>query len=256
MKLTERSTLRTLVALLLLALAGNALSGQDLRSITALAADDPMLTGSVGFLSGHPDLMWRSRGLAAYNSGKSKVAYRYFLRAARYADKPSQAMLAEMLWSGTGTAADRPRAYVWMDLATERGGPTFIAWREHYWSQLTQSERERALEVGGELLNEYGDDAAKRRQLAAMRRTSRSATGSRTGYVGTLQVDIYAGQGGGGSLDNSRPVASFDGSKFYAQKYWDPDQYWAWQAEIWDQTPRGLVDVLPIQPDDIDNDEN
>ncbi len=59
-----------------------------------------------------------------------------FLRAARYADKPSQAMIAQMLWNGDGVPVDRVMAYVWADLAAERGYPAFIATREKFWSEL------------------------------------------------------------------------------------------------------------------------
>ena len=58
---------------------------------------------SEAFLSSHPDLMNRLRGFHELENRKEPVrAANYFRRAARYADKTSQAMYAEMLWTGNG----------------------------------------------------------------------------------------------------------------------------------------------------------
>lgn len=60
-----------------------------------------------GFLSAHPDLRWRREGLHAYANKRYDEAMSYFLRAARYADKPAQAMIAQMYWNGVGIALTR-----------------------------------------------------------------------------------------------------------------------------------------------------
>ncbi|HWS25001.1 MAG TPA: hypothetical protein VN259_00380, partial [Xanthomonadales bacterium] len=91
---------------------------------------------SEGFLQYHPDLRWRKIGLERYEQGKFDVALDAFVRSSRYADKGSQAMVAEMYWKGEGTDVDRARAYAWMDLAAERGYKDFLAVREHYWASL------------------------------------------------------------------------------------------------------------------------
>src|SRR3546814_6828921 len=80
-----------------------------------------------------------------------------FLRAARYADKPSQAMVAEMHWRGLGVPQDRELGYAWMDLAAERMYPNFVIKRERYWQLLDADQRSNAIERGQQLLAEYGD---------------------------------------------------------------------------------------------------
>ncbi|MBK8285647.1 MAG: hypothetical protein IPK97_12690 [Ahniella sp.] len=62
-----------------------------------------------GFLRYHQDLRWRRSGLQNYNEGDYERALVDFQRAARFGDKPSQAMLAEMYWQGLGGPADRTR---------------------------------------------------------------------------------------------------------------------------------------------------
>src|SRR3546814_3071942 len=66
-----------------------------------------------GFLSSHPDMRWRREGLYSYNQEEYDIAMDQFLRAARYADKPSQAMIAEMYWKGIGVPRDRELGYAW-----------------------------------------------------------------------------------------------------------------------------------------------
>ncbi len=205
------------------------------------ARDDPAIVASETFFNGHPDLKWRALAVQARDQGHWSRAYTYFRRAARYADKASQAMVAEMLWEGRGVDVDRPLAYVWMDLAAERGREQFAQWRELYWLQLTPEERSEALRIGAQVYAEYGDEVAKRRQEGAMRRARQQITGSRTGYVGFLSVQ---------SVVNGQYQGQIDGALFYDPKYWEPEQYWHWQDEIWDQLPRGIIDVLPIQYED------
>ena len=107
------------------------------------ASTDEFVMTSAGFLSYHPDLRFRLLGLAEYRKGNYVEAMVQFRRAARYADKPSQGMIAEMLWKGQGTAVDRPAAYVWMDLAAERAYKMMLVQREKYWAEMTEAEREK-----------------------------------------------------------------------------------------------------------------
>src|SRR5690606_35047968 len=120
---------------------------------------DPLMIRA-GFLSSHPDLRHRMRGLKEFKDGNLEDAFRFFQRAAFYADKPSQGMVAEMLWSGQGVPQDRALAYAWMDLAAERGYATFLGARERYWNALDESERERAISEGQAVYAKYGDAAA------------------------------------------------------------------------------------------------
>ena len=205
---------------------------------------NPDIFQSEAFLAGHPDVRWRLQGLREQERGNDARAFRYFQRAARHADKPSQAAVAEMLWQGTGVRRDRPLAYAWMDLAAERGQQTFLAWRENYWQQLDQAQRARAVEMGQKVYAEYGDEVAKPRQERVMRRARRDITGSRTGMSGSMLVV---------PVEDGHAQTPVDGSRFHNPKYWDPELYWHWQDEIWDQLPQGIIEVLPLRP--LEDDE-
>lgn len=194
---------------------------------------DPMLA-TAGFLSAHPDLRNRLLGLEKRKQNNHEEAFRFFQRAAYYADKPSQGMVAEMLWLGQGTAQDKALAYAWMDLAAERGYRTFTAVRERYWDELSESERERAIAEGEAVYAKYGDDAAQPRIATVLRRERRNTTGSRTGSAANLK--IYTLGPGGEEVE-------IEGSKFYDSKYWDPQQYQAWHDSIWMNPRTASVEV-------------
>ncbi len=208
-------------------------AAQAARKATPTDPTEDALMTSAGFLAAHPDLRYRLHGLDEYRQGNHRDAFRFFQRAAYYADKPSQGMIAEMLWQGQGVARDRALAYAWMDLAAERGYRGFLGLRERYWSGLDEDERARAVSEGQELYARYGDAAAQPRIAAVLRRERRRATGSRVGAVGNVQIYI-PGPGG---------MKRIDGSTFYDPQYWDPEQYQAWHDSIW-MTPRiGTVSV-------------
>jgi len=201
-------------------------------------AKDPLLL-SGGFLSGHPDLRYRMHGQAELEQGHHADAFSFFKRAAWYGDKPSQGMVAEMLWNGQGTAQDRALAYAWMDLAAERGYYGFALLRERYWDALSETERARAVEVGTEVYAAYGDEAAEPRLATALRRARRNTTGSRTGFAGNVKINV-PGPGG--------EHITIDGAKFYDERYWDPKQYRAWQDAVWTHPARvGKVAVGEVE---------
>lgn len=213
-------------SLLLLALAALPVAAQ------VTSVEDRVFLSSEAFLSGHPDLKFRLEGLAAYEDGKYEVARVAFQRAARYSDKPSQSVLGEMHWLGKGIPADRAMGYVWMDLAAERGYPLMIAKREHYWRAMTEQERARALEVGAGMYEEYGDAVAKPRLSRKLALARRNTTGSRTGFVGNLVIQIPTPSG-------TRQV---QGSDYYDRKFWEPERYYQWQDQDWKQA-KGSVEV-------------
>jgi uncharacterized protein len=196
------------------------------------------ILNSSGFLAAHPDLRWRREGLWALEQGRGAEALAFFQRAARYADKPSQAMLAEMLWTGRGVAVDRPLAYAWMDVAAERGYPGFVGHRERYWNVLSQAERKHAVQVGLPLMDEYGDMVAKPRLARLLQRERRMVTGSRTGFVGNLEIQV---PGPGGIWQ------TISGDRFYDDELWEPEKYFAWQDRVWKDAPSGKVEILPIE---------
>ncbi|MEO6801029.1 MAG: hypothetical protein ABI178_13920 [Rhodanobacter sp.] len=81
-------------------------------------------------IASHDDLWYRELGRKDYENGNPAVAMRLFLHAARYADKPSQAIIATMYWNGDGVEQSRPLAYAWMDLAANHGYPKLLVQRE------------------------------------------------------------------------------------------------------------------------------
>lgn len=189
------------------------------------------------FLAYHPDIKFRMEGLRAIEDGLPEAAFGSFKRASRYADKASQAAVADMLWHGRGTSPDRPLAYAWMDLAAERGYQTFVGLREYYWNAMTSEERDRALEVGKQVYAEYGDAVAKPRVERKLREGRSKITGSRAGFVGALTIQI---PGPGGWM-------TVDGSTYYADHYWRANDYFEWQDRTWKNPPTGTVDVGPLQ---------
>ncbi|GAB3513682.1 sel1 repeat family protein [Pseudoxanthomonas daejeonensis] len=207
--------------------------------------DAVMMSG--GFLSSHPDLRFRLNGQKQFKEGNHADAFSFFKRAAWYGDKPSQGMVAEMLWTGQGVAMDRPLAYAWMDLAAERGYEGFVGHRERYWAAMDEEERTRALELGQEVYAKYADAASEPRLAAVMHRERAKQAGSRTGFTGALKIYV---PGPGGTYDQ------IDGSKYYDERYWDPKQYRALQDSIWARSYTGRVDVGPVEQIGTDDNPN
>jgi uncharacterized protein len=201
-------------------------------------SDDARVLSSQGFLGAHPDLKWRLEGMSAYEAGDGELALAYFRRAAKFADKPAQGMIGEMLWKGDLVAQDRAAAYAWMDLAAERLFRPMLMRREIFWRSMNEDERKRAIEVGRGLYAEFGDEVAKPRMERKLRSERRKLTGSRTGFVGSLQIVIPTLSGD----------VTIDGATYYHPDYWQPERYWAWQEKGWKNPPKGTVDVGPIAP--------
>jgi hypothetical protein len=190
-------------------------------------AEDPRAV-SAGFLNYHPDLQYRGFGTDAYAKKDFERAHVLFRRAAFFADKPSQAMIGEMYSRGEGVPRDMALAYVWMDLAAERGYVDFIRLREHYWTQMDEAMRERAVTEGQALYAKFGDAAAKPRFATQLRRGSKEIVGSRTGFAGNVKINIPGPSG----------EETIDGTKFKDISYWDADQYWKMQDRVW-RNPSG-----------------
>lgn len=212
---------------------------------SASSAKEKQIIGSDAFLDHHPDIKYRLLGLQAYEQGRFKLAWSHFRHSARYADKPSQSMLAEMLWKGEGVAMDRALAYAWMDIAAERGYPAMVGFRERYWAQLDAAQRQEAVARGQSVLGEFGDAVAKPRLEKLLERQRRRLTGSRVGFVGALQVHI-PGPGG---------MTVVSGDDYYADHFWKPEQYWRWQDLEWRKPGQGKVEVGPLEqaPDKSDS---
>jgi hypothetical protein len=214
------------------------------RPTTGNYVGEPGISAEIlteGFLSAHPDLRWRREGLHHSANGRHEEAMAHFLRAARYADKPAQAMIAEMYWKGLGVPQDRALAYAWMDLAAERFYSNFLIKREHYWESLDAAEQADAIERGQPLLEEYGDEVAKPRMAQVLRR-NRGVTGSRLGFVGNLEIIPFTGPNAGSGL-------KIRADEYYAAKYWKPDKYFEWQDQMWNAPPprKGRVKVGDVE---------
>lgn len=226
---------------LLLAFGLALASGGSLSVMAQVAnADKDAIMTSDGFLSFHPDLRHRLSGLGDYRKQNYAEAFASFKRAARFADKPSQGMVAEMLWSGLGVEADRASAYVWMDLAAERGYTLMLAKREHYWRSLDEAERTRALALGADMYDDYGDDVAKPRLARELKRARRDITGSRVGSIGNLDILIPTSSG----------TRRISGQDYYDPRFWEPEQYFRWQDSQWLPPAQGRVEVGEITSGD------
>ena len=230
-------------ALLATALLGTACIAQATQD-SAQPSKDQLKSARVlteGFLRYHPDIKHRLEGLKQLDEARPGDAYQAFKRAAKYGDKVSQAMVAELLWAGAVGEGDRATAYAWMDLAAERGYEVFVAKREQYWAALDAAERQRALEVGQGVYAEFGDDVAKPRLETILKRGRWQMTGSRVGFKGALDIRI-PGPGG-------LPV-SISGEEFYDDKLWKAEQYFAWQDRTWGGPPVGTVTVGDIDAEE------
>jgi uncharacterized protein len=206
---------------------------------------DELLT-SHGVLISHPDLWYRELGRKAYEDGKPAFAKRLFLRSARYADKPSQAIIATMYWNGDGAERNRPLAYAWMDLAADRGYPELLVQRERYWKALTPTERDQAKQLGREVYAEYNDAAGlKRLQLQLSMEFRRSAIGSRTGFAGTTGFLLMPNNSG---LFQELQGNRFELMKFYDSALWQAADYARLKDLQWLGEDRfGHVTVGPLQ---------
>ena len=218
---------------LLLFFSGTALA------VNPLDVDDQLIVYSRAFLNAHPDLKYRALGMENYAKGRFPEALHYFRLGAYYADKPSQGMVAEMLWKGEGAAVDRPLAYAWMDLAAERLYKDLIIQREKFWAEMTPDEREQAVRAGKAVYRKYGDEVAQRRLKNVLERKRRFITGSRTGFVGVLKLYVNG--------PNGTPIP-INGEDYYQDKFWKMDDYLQWQSTTWQALPTGTATVGELVP--------
>lgn len=198
--------------------------------------DRSLLLG--GFLAGHPDLAGRKQGMDAIERGRYGAARTAFLRAARYGDKPSQAMLGEIYWKGLGVDPDPVLGYVWMFLASERGYYEFRAWCEAYWHEMSVEQRQQAQVRGPEIVAGYADAVAVPRLERAMQRELRRATGSMLGPTGQLAAIT--------SYDTTPPTG-VDAARFYAERYWRPAEYRELQDRLWKAPLQRRVEVGELE---------
>lgn len=233
---------------------GTALAAEPLQLVSASFMDvDAQLTSA----RGHPNEEWRLNGLKAYLNGHYDEAIEGFERAASFADKHSQHYLSLIYWHGQGVPPDRVRAYIWSDLAAERGSRRLLAIREKMWAQLTLEQQQQAVTQGGEFYARYGDDVAKLRAEQEIRRFAHGMTGSRVGYR-NQKIDVQYKGPINGSFGNATPgmlAASVavngatTGDKFYADNRVKMATYWNTQDRELERG--GRVEVgAPTRNDD------
>lgn len=201
-------------------------------------------------VEGRPNEVSRLAGLKAYLSRDFSGARTQFERAAYYADKFSQHYLSLMYWHGSGVPTDRVLAYIWADLAAERGGRQMLLIREKMWSELAAGQQAEATAQGQDYYARYGDQVAKPRAESALRRFADDMTGSRAGYDGQMlstsgkpvSGQFFAKTGSNASSFTQTGVGTRE--QLYAAANGSMDRYWAGQ----DRLLEGRVKVGPVVP--------
>jgi hypothetical protein len=126
------TALRSAVAVFVACLALSATApahAQPAATEPSILMDPDLLMA--GLARNHNDVYHRRVALQALAEGRGQRAVRNLRRAAYYADKPVQALMAEILWQGSHEQPqDRAAACAWMDLAAERGYPELLRQRE------------------------------------------------------------------------------------------------------------------------------
>ncbi|HEY5805278.1 MAG TPA: hypothetical protein VIT90_16450 [Lysobacter sp.] len=229
-----------------------ALADEPLKLVSASFMDvDDQLKGAMG----HPNETWRLNGLKSYLNGEYDEAVQRFEYAASYADKHSQHYLSLMYWYGQGVPADPVRAYIWSDLAAERGVPRLLVIREKMWAGLTPEQQKQVEQQGPDFYAKFGDEVARPRADVEIRRFARTMTGSRIGYR-NQSIDIAQGGPINGSFGNTTPgmlaaseqvVGHTTGDQYYADDRTQATSYWqAQDAEL--GSGIGSVGVGPLVP--------
>lgn len=192
----------------------------------AMALDE--FDALVKMAANHPNELYRLYANRDAANGNWAQAARNFRAAARYADKYSQHRLSMLFWHGVGVRQDRVEAYVWADLAAERGYPQFLAIREKMWSALTPAEQAQVATRGAPIVDEFGDHVAKKRFERALAQGLRQRTGSRTGFDAGLYISsIGPGNQLFGSLGGVNLAQMFEASRT------DPAKYWELEDRVW-----------------------
>lgn len=226
------------------AFAASAPAAEPDAAVEAVTVDtDAMATKEfdalVKMAANHPNELYRIYANKAAASGNWRDAARNFRIASRYGDKYSQHRLSMMYWHGVGVGTDRVEAYIWADLAAERGYPQFLAIREKMWAELTPQQQAEVPQRGQKVFDEYADVVAKPRTERAIAQGKRQMTGSRTGFdAGVIVSSIGPGNQLFGSVGGINLKSMYDASRT------DPKKYWAFEDMVW---KNGLVTVGEIE---------
>ena len=192
--------------------------------------------------AGHPNELWRYYGLRQHLAGRDGEAASHFERAAGYADKPSQHYLSLLYWYGQGVRQDRVRAYIWSDLAAERGQRNLLRIREKMWGELSEAERAQVVARGEAMHRQYADAYTKIRTERALFRFASQMTGSRAGFDGqNLSIQF-----GGAALQGSPSEGGASGLAMYGDERTDRRAYWQAQDSMIEGQLRVSVTVGPL----------
>lgn len=230
--------------ILALALASGPAAGTERPRI-----DQDVYTSAIALASGHPNERARWHGLWSYSNGRDKAAREHFEKGAYYGDKPSQYLLSVMAWAGEGGAKDPVEAYIWADLAAERGNhEKLLGIREYIWNSLTEAERARVAELGPIYYRRYGDAVALARTNAQIARFSRSRTGSRAGGdTGRMNLSFGAGKAnptmGCATKNGNSPDFAMSQNDVYSRERVNPGAYWTQQDLVMRSILVGTVKV-------------
>ena len=176
----------------------------------------------------HPDLFGEFAGMRYYAHHHYKDALKYFEIGARYADKLSQLSIGLMYMNGEGTAKDPVTAYAWLDLASERDYPDFIATRDSLKKTLTPVQLAQAQALRAELGKTYGDAVAKHRLAVQLHQGQMQITGSHTGHdSGIYQINTKPNCGPTLSVGGQEQPQAGCGGPIFAKERWDPALYFA-----------------------------
>lgn len=198
----------------------------------------------------HPNELHRIYAARAAHAGRWGDAAKQFREAALYADKYSQHRLSMLYWHGAASTRDgeavgrdRVQAYIWADLAAERGYPQFLAIREKMWGELSTEEQASVAERGPALYARYGDPSAKPRFAGALAKARGNRTGSRAG--GDTSRVIVVTPGAGTSLFGG--IGGLDLSRMNDPARLRPDTYWAAEDKLWRDATVTVGDVEQVE---------
>jgi hypothetical protein len=232
------------------AVSGTTAMSREARLAAVRADSDSLARKDVDYVAiraaSHPNEYFRVRGASSAADGHWEHAAKMFRMAAGYADKYSQHRLSLLYWHGVGVREDRVEAYLWADLAAERGYPQFLALREKMWLALSSTNQAAVAERGPALYARYGDPTAKPRLDREIDRVRLSITGSRTGFIGAV------GAMPGEVLREKKVISVFEMqavNSIFARGRLDPKQYWEQEDTLW-KTPNVTVgdieDPVPV----------
>jgi uncharacterized protein len=159
-----------------------------------IAETDQATSEAFDFLSlysdGYHNEYYRFKAVREATKGDWEHAATLFEIASRYGDKYSQHRLSLMYWHGVGVARDPAQAYVWADMAAERGYQTFLAIREKMWSEMNDAQRSAVPQIGIALCATYCDAVTLPKMRGLIARKRFQVTGSHAGFSNNLKLRV------------------------------------------------------------------